>query len=62
MVSKTVLFLWFVFIMKQGNASGHLNHGERTGALLREVSNCLRRGTALLNAIYTHAATAIKTV
>ena len=62
MVSKSVLFLWFVFIMKQGNTSSHLNHGERTGTLLREVRNFLRRRTALLNAIYTHAATAIKTV
>ena len=61
MVLKSVLFLWFVFIMKQGNASSHLNHGERTGTLLREVSNCLRR-TGLLNAIYTHATTVIKTV
>lgn len=61
MVLKSVLFPWFVFIMKQGNASSHLNHGERTGKLLKEVSNCLRR-TGFLNAVYTHAATVIKTV
>lgn len=61
MVLKSVLFLWFVFIVKQGNASSHLHHGERTGKLLKEVSNCLRR-TGLLNAVYTHAATVIKTV
>ena len=48
MVLKSVLFPWFVFIMKQGNASSHLNHGERTGKLLKEVSNCLRR-TGFLN-------------
>ena len=54
-VLKSVLFLWFVFIMKQGNVSSHLNHGDRTGTLLREVRNCLRRRKALLNAMYIYS-------
>lgn len=41
-------------IMKQGNVSSHLNHGDRTGTLLREVKNCLRRRKALLNAMYIY--------
>ena len=59
---KSAFYLWFVFIMKRGNASSHFNHGDRTGTLLREVSNCLRRRKPLLNAIYTHITRVIKTV
>ena len=52
---KNAFYLWFVFIMKRGNASSHFNHGDRTGTLLREVRNCLRRRKALLNAMYIYS-------